>query len=114
MSDYRKYAKEVFEIEAKAVSDLAQSLTTDFNKAVDAILKSAGRLVVCGVGKSGIIGRKIAATLASTGTPSLFIHPTEAFHGDLGMITKDDICLAISYSGETEELLKIIPFIKHN
>ncbi|MFN9583253.1 MAG: SIS domain-containing protein [Bacteroidota bacterium] len=114
MSDYRKYAKEVFEIEAKAVSDLAQSLTTDFNKAVDTILKSAGRLVVCGVGKSGIIGRKIAATLASTGTPSLFIHPTEAFHGDLGMITKDDICLAISYSGETEELLKIIPFIKHN
>jgi arabinose-5-phosphate isomerase len=114
MSDYRKYAKEVFEIEAKAVSDLAQSLTIDFNKAVDAILKSTGRLVVCGVGKSGIIGRKIAATLASTGTPSLFIHPTEAFHGDLGMITKDDICLAISYSGETEELLKIIPFIKHN
>lgn len=114
MSDYRKYAKEVFEIEAKAVSDLAQSLTTDFNKAVEAILKSSGRLVVCGVGKSGIVGRKIAATLASTGTPSLFIHPTEAFHGDLGMITKDDVCLAISYSGETEELLKIIPYIKYN
>lgn len=114
MSDYRKYAKEVFEIEAKAVSDLAQSLTADFNKAVEAILKSSGRLVVCGVGKSGIVGRKIAATLASTGTPSLFIHPTEAFHGDLGMITKNDVCLAISYSGETEELLKIIPYIKFN
>lgn len=114
MSDYRKYAKEVFEIEAKAVSDLAKSLTNDFNKAVEAILKSSGRLVVCGVGKSGIVGRKIAATLASTGTPSLFIHPTEAFHGDLGMITKDDVCLAISYSGETEELLKIIPYIKFN
>ena len=114
MSDYRKYAKEVFEIEAKAVSDLGKSLTNDFNKAVEAILKSSGRLVVCGVGKSGIVGRKIAATLASTGTPSLFIHPTEAFHGDLGMITKDDVCLAISYSGETEELLKIIPYIKYN
>jgi arabinose-5-phosphate isomerase len=112
MIDYRKYAREVFQIEAKSVADLAQSLTADFNKAVEVILKSKGRLIVCGVGKSGIVGRKIAATLASTGTPSMFLHPTEAFHGDLGMMKKEDVCLAISYSGETEELLKIIPYIK--
>lgn len=108
-----KHAKEVFAIESKSIADLAKLIDTNFAKAVNCILKSKGRLVVTGVGKSGLIGRKIAATLSSTGTPSLYIHPVEAFHGDLGMLQKEDVMLAISYSGETEELLKIIPYIKH-
>jgi arabinose-5-phosphate isomerase len=108
-----KHAKEVFAIESKSIADLAKLIDSNFTKAIDCILKSKGRLVVTGVGKSGLIGRKISATLSSTGTPSSFIHPVEAFHGDLGMLRKEDVVLAISYSGETEELLKIIPFIKH-
>lgn len=112
MVDYRKYAKEVFQIEAKALADLSKQLDDNFNKAVDTVLKSKGRLVICGVGKSGLVGAKIAATLASTGTPSMFMHPVEAFHGDLGMLKKEDVLVAISYSGETEELLKLIPYIK--
>ncbi|MBP9187452.1 MAG: KpsF/GutQ family sugar-phosphate isomerase [Bacteroidia bacterium] len=112
MKDYTKYAKEVFTIEAKALTDLSKQLDGDFNKAVDAVLKSKGRLVISGVGKSGLVGAKISATLASTGTPSMFMHPVEAFHGDLGMLRKEDVLVAISYSGETEELLKLIPFIK--
>ena len=111
---YRKYAKEVFEIESKAIADLSKNLDSDFDSTVETILKSSGRLVVSGVGKSGIIGKKISATLASTGTPSLFLNPVDAFHGDLGMIQKNDVFMAISYSGETEELLKLIPFIKTN
>lgn len=107
-------AKKVFEIEAKAVADLSKNLTADFSKAVDAILKSKSRVIVAGIGKSGIIGKKISATLASTGTSSLFLHPTEAFHGDLGMVQKNDVVILISYSGETEELLQIIPFLKAN
>lgn len=107
-------AKKVFEIEAKAVADLAQNLDKHFTAAVDAMLKSKGRVVVAGVGKSGIVGKKISATLASTGTPSVFLHPTEAFHGDLGMVQKQDVVVLISYSGETEELLQIIPFLKNN
>ncbi len=112
MKDYTKYAKEVFTIEAKALTDLSKQLDGNFNKAVDAVLKSKGRLVISGVGKSGLVGAKISATLASTGTPSMFMHPVEAFHGDLGMLRKEDVLVAISYSGETEELLKLIPFIK--
>jgi arabinose-5-phosphate isomerase len=112
MVDYKKYAKEVFSIEAKALADLSKQLDDNFNKAVDAVLKSKGRLVICGVGKSGLVGAKISATLASTGTPSMFMHPVEAFHGDLGMLKKEDVLVAISYSGETEELLKLIPYIK--
>lgn len=112
MTDYKKYAKEVFQIEAKALADLSKQLDDNFNKAVDTVLKSKGRLVICGVGKSGLVGAKIAATLASTGTPSMFMHPVEAFHGDLGMLKKEDVLVAISYSGETEELLKLIPYIK--
>jgi arabinose-5-phosphate isomerase len=112
MKDYRKFAKEVFEIEAKAIADLSEMLDKNFNESVNSILNSNGRLVITGVGKSGLVGAKIAATLASTGTPSMFMHPVEAFHGDLGMLTKDDVVIAISYSGETEELLKLIPFIK--
>jgi arabinose-5-phosphate isomerase len=114
MSAYRKFAREVFSIEAKAISDLSEKLDERFDQAVESILKSKGRTVISGVGKSGLIGRKIAATLASTGTPSMFMHPVEAFHGDLGMVKKEDVFVAISYSGETEELLKLIPFIKKN
>ncbi|HYG51767.1 MAG TPA: SIS domain-containing protein, partial [Flavobacteriales bacterium] len=77
-------AKTVFDIEAKAVSELSKNLTADFSKCVEAILKADARVIVAGIGKSGIIGKKISATLASTGTPSVFLHPTEAFHGDLG------------------------------
>ncbi len=105
-------AKQVFEIESKSIADLSKNLTADFSKAVDAVLKSKSRVIVAGIGKSGIIGKKISATLASTGTPSLFLHPTEAFHGDLGMVQKNDVIILISYSGETEELLQIIPFLK--
>ncbi|EAJ0325788.1 KpsF/GutQ family sugar-phosphate isomerase [Campylobacter lari] len=110
--DAIKIAKEVFEIESKTILDLCDNLDENFNKAVDLILSIKGRCVISGMGKSGHIGAKIAATLASTGTPSFFMHPGEALHGDLGMITSEDVLLAISNSGETEELLKIIPVIK--
>lgn len=112
MSNYQLYARQVFEIESKAIADLIQYLDADFDKIVSFILQKKGKVIVCGVGKSGIIGKKIAATLASTGTPSLFLHPTEAFHGDLGMIQSGDVIILISYSGETEEVLKLIPFLK--
>ncbi|MFT6964184.1 MAG: arabinose-5-phosphate isomerase [Flammeovirgaceae bacterium] len=114
MSKILQKAKEVFEIEAQAVSELSNKLTEDFPKAVQAILECEGRLVICGMGKSGLIARKIVATMASTGTPSFFLHPGEAFHGDLGMVTKHDIFLGISNSGETEEIIKLIPAIKRN
>jgi arabinose-5-phosphate isomerase len=106
-------AKDVFEIEANAIQGLSSHLTDDFNKAVAEILKSRGKLIVSGVGKSGIIGKKISATLASTGTPSFFLHPAEAYHGDLGMVEKHDIVLLISNSGESDEVLKLVPFFKH-
>jgi len=105
-------AREVFEIEAKAIFNLSNNLTVDFKEAVEAILKSKGKLIISGMGKSGIIGKKIAATMASTGTPSFFLHPGEAYHGDLGMIESEDILLLISNSGETDEVLKLIPFLK--
>jgi len=105
-------AKEVFEIESQEIKKLSDLLTEDFSKAIDAILNMQGKLIISGMGKSGIIGKKIAATLASTGTPSFFLHPGEAYHGDLGMIEKDDIVLLISNSGETDEVLKLIPFLK--
>ncbi|EAL3027187.1 KpsF/GutQ family sugar-phosphate isomerase [Campylobacter jejuni] len=105
-------AKEVFEKEAQAILDLATNLDENFNQAVNLMLNTKGRCIVSGMGKSGHIGAKIAATLASTGTPSFFIHPGEALHGDLGMLTSEDVLIAISNSGETEEILKIIPAIK--
>ncbi|HBK1734657.1 TPA: KpsF/GutQ family sugar-phosphate isomerase [Campylobacter coli] len=105
-------AKEVFEKEAQAILDLAKNLDENFNQAVNLMLNTKGRCIVSGMGKSGHIGAKIAATLASTGTPSFFIHPGEALHGDLGMLTSEDVLIAISNSGETEEILKIIPAIK--
>ncbi|MBX1737602.1 KpsF/GutQ family sugar-phosphate isomerase [Campylobacter jejuni] len=105
-------AKEVFEKEVQAILDLAKNLDENFNQAVNLMLNTKGRCIVSGMGKSGHIGAKIAATLASTGTPSFFIHPGEALHGDLGMLTSEDVLIAISNSGETEEILKIIPAIK--
>lgn len=110
--DAIKIAKEVFEIESKTILDLCDTLNEEFNKAVELILSIKGRCVVSGMGKSGHVGAKIAATLASTGTPSFFMHPGEALHGDLGMIASEDVLLAISNSGETEEVLKLIPVIK--
>lgn len=105
-------AKEVFEIESQEIAKLSDLLTEDFTKAIDAVYNAKGKFIISGMGKSGIIGKKIAATLASTGTPSFFLHPGEAYHGDLGMIEKDDIILLISNSGETDEVLKLIPFLK--
>ncbi len=105
-------AKDVFVLESQAIKNLSNLLTEDFSKCIEAILNSKGRLVISGMGKSGHIGVKISATLASTGTPSFFMHPAEAIHGDLGMLTKDDILLAISNSGESEEIVKIIPLVK--
>lgn len=108
------YAKEVFGIVVDALMAISQRLDKNFSEIIRAILSCPGRVIVCGMGKSGIIGRKIASTLSSTGTPSFFMHPAEAFHGDLGMLKSEDILLLISYSGETEEVLRIIPFLKEN
>ncbi|MFB9844408.1 KpsF/GutQ family sugar-phosphate isomerase [Mucilaginibacter ginsenosidivorans] len=110
----KEIARKVFNIEIESLKYVAASLNDDFTRAVEAILESKGKLIVAGVGKSGLIGRKIAATLASTGTPSFFLHPGEAFHGDLGMVEPNDMVILISYSGETDEVLKIIPFLKWN
>lgn len=105
-------ARRVLSIEAEAVQALAGQLDEAFTRAVDLILASNGRVIVSGIGKTGHIGRKFAATLASTGTPAYFVHAAEAAHGDLGMITADDVLVAISYSGSSEELLKIVPLVK--
>ncbi|MCL2761011.1 MAG: KpsF/GutQ family sugar-phosphate isomerase [Desulfuromonadales bacterium] len=105
-------ARRVIDIEAKALLALADSINSSFEDAVKMILSSKGRVVVTGMGKSGLVGQKIASTLASTGTPAFFLHPAEAIHGDLGMIMKDDVVIAISNSGETEEVVKILPIIK--
>ena len=108
-----KTGKGVIKTEAEAVVALVDRINDQFEKAVSAIISCKGRLVVLGVGKSGLIAQKIAATMASTGTPSQFVHPGDAFHGDLGMITKNDIVLIISNSGETHELIQIIPAIRN-
>ena len=105
-------AKKVFATEAAAVAALGNSLDAAFSNACHLLLQCRGRVVVCGVGKSGHIAGKIAATLASTGTPSFFVHPGEASHGDLGMITVDDVVIAISYGGESSELKMILPVMK--
>ena len=105
--------KEVLKIEAQAIMDLQERIGPDFEKAVQMILKAKGRVILTGIGKSGLVGRKIASTLNSTGTPSLFLHPTEAIHGDLGMVTADDIILAISNSGQTPEIKNILPMLKN-
>lgn len=111
MIDANKYAIKCFQDEAQAILDLIPLLTDDFSKAVDLIYNCKGRFVITGVGKSGHIGAKIAATLASTGTPSFFVNPLDAFHGDLGMFTSDDVVMAISNSGNTDELLRFIPLL---
>ena len=105
-------ARQTFGIEAQAVQDLAQRVGQEFVQAVESMLSCRGRVVVMGMGKSGHIGRKIAATLASTGTPAMFVHPAEASHGDLGMITAADVLLAISNSGESEEITSLLPTLR--
>lgn len=107
-----KQAREVLQIEAQGILDLVERIGLEFQQAVEMILQSKGRVILTGIGKSGLIGRKISATLNSTGTPSHFLHPTEAIHGDLGMVSADDIVIAISNSGHTKELLRIVPSLK--
>ncbi len=107
-------ARRTLRTEAEALDRMSELLDGNFVAVVNSIVESRGKVIVTGMGKSGLVGRKIAATLASTGTPSFFLHPGEAFHGDLGMISADDIILALSYSGETDEVLKIVPFIHSN
>ncbi|RUM65047.1 MAG: KpsF/GutQ family sugar-phosphate isomerase [Sulfurimonas sp.] len=110
--NYKTIAQETLNIEAKTLFNAAMLIDDVFDKAVEVILKCKGKLVITGVGKSGLIGAKMAATFASTGTPSFFLHPTEALHGDLGMIGEGDVVIGISYSGESEELSSILPHIK--
>ena len=111
-SPFEQFGRDVIQIEADALAALAQRVDAQFARACEIILAGTGRVVVTGMGKSGHIGNKIAATLASTGTPSFFVHPGEASHGDLGMITPADVVLALSNSGETDEILLILPIIK--
>lgn len=106
-------AKESLTEQAKALVRMADELGDEFEKAVQLILQTKGRVVVCGMGKSGLVGKKMTATFASTGTPSFFMHPAEAFHGDLGMLAREDLLILISYSGETDEILNLLPSIKH-
>ena len=108
----REIARKVLEIESRAILELLPRIDADFDRAVDLLLACAGRVVVTGMGKSGLIGQKVSATLASTGTPSLFLHPAEAIHGDLGRIVKGDAVLAISHSGDTAEILALVPQVK--
>jgi arabinose-5-phosphate isomerase len=108
-----RQAKEVLQIEAQGILDLVERIGLEFEQAVEMILHSRGRVILTGIGKSGLVGRKISATLNSTGTPSHFLHPTEALHGDLGMVSADDIVIAISKSGYTKELLQITPSLKN-
>ena len=110
----KDYAIKVIKEEAQAIMNLINFLDDDFSNCTKIILESNARVILTGVGKSGLIGKKISTTLASTGTPSFFLHPTEAFHGDLGMIKSEDIIIAITNSGETDEVLKLIPFLKSN
>ncbi len=109
---YIKLAREVLELEAKAIQDLIGRINRDFLRAVELLWKVKGRVIITGVGKAGIIGQKISATLASTGTPSVWVHSGEAIHGDLGRITKDDVVLILSNSGESEEVIKLLPVLK--
>jgi arabinose-5-phosphate isomerase len=118
---YRKYgfmdifasAKRVIDMETEAVAGLHSVIGPDFERAIQLMLECKGRVVATGMGKAGLIAKKVAATLASTGTPSFFMHPAEAIHGDLGMITADDLALMFSHMGQTEEVLRIIPYFKH-
>ena len=111
MKKYNRFAEKCFKDEAEAILGLIPQLTDDFSRAVDLVINCKGRFVITGVGKSGHVGEKIAATLASTGTPSFFVNPLDAYHGDLGMFTSDDVAMAISYSGNTDELLRFLPML---
>lgn len=111
--DFQKVALETLEIERQALSVLAKQIDDRFSRACEIILKCKGRLVITGMGKSGHIGRKMAATFASTGTPSFFMHPGEAGHGDLGMLVRGDVLIAISNSGKSDEIMMLMPLIKH-
>jgi arabinose-5-phosphate isomerase len=113
-TNIQESGKQTLRIEAQTLLDQVQMIDESFEQAVSIILQSGGKLIVTGMGKSGIIGKKMAATFASTGTPSFFMHPGEAYHGDLGMVEKTDVILALSFSGETDEVLKIVPFFKSN
>ncbi len=113
-SEIIKLACTTIQTEIEALRKLEQNIDEQFTKAIEVILASSGKVIFTGMGKSGLINKKIAATMASTGTPSFFLHPAEAFHGDLGMISKEDVIIAASYSGESDEVLKIIPFIQSN
>ncbi|WP_110687774.1 KpsF/GutQ family sugar-phosphate isomerase [Salinicola aestuarinus] len=106
-------ARNVFWEQAKSLQTIGESLNGEVSLAVNLMHKCTGKVIISGMGKSGIIGKKIAATLASTGTPSFFVHPGEAYHGDLGMIGADDLVVLISYSGETDEVVKLLPYIRH-
>jgi len=108
----RDTARKVLEIEARAILDLVSRIDDRFDRAVEALFACTGRVVVTGMGKSGIIAQKVSATFASTGTPSLYLHPVEATHGDLGRIVKGDVVLAVSYSGDTAEILSLVPAVK--
>lgn len=110
--NFKQIVKDVLLTEAKEIEKAAANISFDIEKAIDLIINSKGKLIITGVGKSGLVGTKIAATLASTGTSSFFLHPTEAMHGDLGMVGKEDIVLGISYSGESDELVQILPHLK--
>lgn len=112
LENYVEIAKESLIAQSQAVKTLADRIGVEFQGAVELILACAGRVVICGMGKSGLIGKKFVATFASTGTPSFFLHPGEAFHGDLGMLKPSDVVILISYSGETEEVIKLIPSLK--
>ncbi len=111
-TDHVSTVKDVLEVEAKAILNMVDLVQDDIAHTIEMILACKGRVIVTGVGKSGIIGKKITATLASTGTPALFLHPAEGLHGDLGMVTSSDIVLALSKSGESEEVINIVPSIK--
>lgn len=113
MSESITQARQVVAMQIDALSAMADRIGADFDAAVDIVLARQGRVVLVGMGKSGLIGKKIAATMASTGTPAFFVHPAEAFHGDLGMIGPQDVVVMISNSGETEELVRILPFLQH-
>lgn len=107
-------ARRVLNVEACAILDLAERIDERFEQAVDMLYRCKGRVVLTGMGKSGLVGRKIASTFASTGTPAFFLHPAEGLNGDFGMVTREDVIIAISNSGETRELLEILPFLKRN
>ncbi|MCD6487164.1 MAG: KpsF/GutQ family sugar-phosphate isomerase [Syntrophobacterales bacterium] len=112
MTDSIKHAKEVLKIEAESILELVDKIDAGFSRAVEFICEAKGRVIVTGIGKSGLVGKKIVATLTSTGTPAIFLHPVEGLHGDLGIVTRDDVMLAISNSGETSELNTLILSVK--